>query len=496
MNLRTTLSTILVGGFTLLHLPNAKAKEASVAPPPIPREFRGLWITTIYNINWPSKPGLDTEQQKTELIAILDRAVQLKLNAVILQVRGSCDALYASPYEPWAQCLTGTMGKAPTPFYDPLAFAVAEAHKRGLEIHAWFNPFRARISDKVVLPPDHVAKESPQLVREHGKFLWMNPGSKAAQDYTIKVMLDVVKRYDIDGVQIDDYFYPSAEKDAQGKWVGFDDETSWNRYVGQGGTRNRDDWRRENINVFIDRLYSEIKTEKRWVKFGISPPGIWRPGYPAQIKGRDVYSAIYADSKKWLENGWCDYFSPQLYWKIDAREQSYPVLLKWWLVQNQKGRHIWPGLNTVKVTEDWPAQELINQIGITRGHYGSTGHIHYHTKALFQNPKGLADEVAKIYAQRALIPPSPWLNNTVPGKPSLDTKRDKNGVKLSWRPGILGKTWQWALQKRVDGKWTTEILPANRLVEQLNGSNLPDVVALTAVSRTGITSATVVEQVR
>ena len=315
-------------------------------PPQPVREFRGAWVATVGNIDWPSEKGLSSGQQQAELLAILDRAVQLKLNAVIFQVRPACDAMYASKIEPWSEYLTGTMGRAPQPYYDPLAFAIAEAHKRGLELHAWFNPYRARVlGTGSPTSPDHISKRRPQLVRQYGKFLWLDPGEKQVQDYSLSVIMDVVKRYDVDGIHFDDYFYPYKEKDAAGKEMDFPDDASWRRF-GAGGKLSRDDWRRENVNRFIERVYTSIKSSKPWVKFGVSPFGIWRPGYPAQVKGFDSYAELYADSRKWLANGWVDYFAPQLYWSIDSPEQSFPALLRWWAVQNTRGRLLVAGMNT------------------------------------------------------------------------------------------------------------------------------------------------------
>src|SRR5579871_3371768 len=322
------LSAVLV----LLGLPLLPMSgNANDTPPPVPREFRGVWVATVANIDWPSKPGLSTDQQKAEMLAILDKAAQLKLNAIIFQVRPGCDALYDSRLEPWSEYLTGQMGRAPDSYYDPLAFAVEEAHKRGLELHAWFNPYRARHAEaKSSISPDHVSQMHPDLVKQYGRSLWLDPGEKAVQDYSLSVILDVVRRYDIDGVHIDDYFYPYKETDAQNKVLPFPDDASWQKYVQSGGTLSRDDWRRQNVDTFIERLYKGVKEVKPWVKFGISPFGIWRPGYPAQVKGFDAYQELNADSRKWLRNGWLDYWTPQLYWKIDQTGQSYPVLLKWW----------------------------------------------------------------------------------------------------------------------------------------------------------------------
>ncbi len=342
----TYLKTIFLSGLLLLANPSVQSTEipqpqAQTLPPSPTREFRGVWIASVANIDWPSRPKLTASQQQAELIAMLDRAVTLNLNAVILQVRPAADALYASPYEPWSEFLTGEMGKPPTPAYDPLTFAVEEAHKRGLELHAWFNPYRAHHpQSKSPISAKHVSKLHPQWVKKYGKYLWLDPGEAEVQDYTLSVIMDVVKRYDIDAVHLDDYFYPYPERDGEKRVIDFPDTPSWQKYLQSGGTLNRDDWRRENINTLVQQLYQAIKQEKPWVKFGISPFGIWRPGYPTQTKSIDggsvfdAYKQIYADSRQWLVKGWLDYLAPQLYWKIEKTQQSYPVLLNWWIKQN------------------------------------------------------------------------------------------------------------------------------------------------------------------
>jgi uncharacterized lipoprotein YddW (UPF0748 family) len=315
---------------------SATYQECSIKPPIPMREFRAAWVATVANIDWPSRKGLTTAEQKAELLAIVERAAQLKLNAIVFQVRPACDALYASEIEPWSEFLTGTMGKAPEPYYDPLAYVIDEAHKRGIELHAWFNPYRAgHPSAKSPVSARHVTRTHPELVRHYGKQLWLDPGEKEVQEYSLSVVMDVVRRYDVDGVHFDDYFYPYKEIDRSGNEMEFPDEASWKRF-GAGGKLERDDWRRENVNAFVEKVYASIKATKPWVKFGISPFGIWKPENPPQIKGFDAYSKLYADSRKWLMKGWVDYFAPQLYWSIASEEQSFPVLLKWWSQQNSK----------------------------------------------------------------------------------------------------------------------------------------------------------------
>ncbi|OUL30414.1 hypothetical protein BV372_21840 [Nostoc sp. T09] len=502
------LKAICLSGLLLLVSPSVKSTEVpqprSQSLPPSPtREFRGVWIASVANIDWPSRPGLTTSQQQAELIAMLDRAVALKLNAVILQVRPAADALYASPYEPWSDFLTGEMGKAPLPDYDPLAFAVEEAHKRGIELHAWFNPYRAHHpQSKSPISANHVSKLHPQWVKQYGKYLWLDPGEPEVQDYTLTVIMDVVKRYDIDAVHLDDYFYPYPERDANRRVMDFPDTPSWQRYLKSGGTLNRDDWRRENINTLVQRLYQAIKKDKPWVKLGISPFGIWRPGYPAQTKSVDgggtfdAYKQIYADSRQWLVNGWLDYFAPQLYWKIEKTQQSYPVLLNWWLKQNQLGRHIWPGNFTSRIGDRssaaWPANEILYQIKTTRGFAGATGNIHYSMKPLMQNRDRISDLLEKqAYSTPALVPASPWLNKSVPTQPALKIDRDATTGKISkltWQSTGQKNVWLWVMQTRTGNQWSTKILPGwqtSYLFDSHDSQSQIDSIAISAVNRYG-----------
>ena len=351
------------------------ASDSLAGVPAVEREFRGVWVASVDNIDWPSRRGLSTCDQQAELIALLDRAVALHLNAIILQVRPAADALYASRLEPWSEYLTGVQGRAPSPWYDPLAFAVQEAHARGLELHAWFNPYRARQS-RAKSPPSasHVARTMPSLVKSYGPYLWMDPGEPAIRRRTLAVVLDVVRRYDIDGVHIDDYFYPYQEYDRRGRVIDFPDTRSWKRYRKGGGRLARADWRRHNVDELVKQLYTGVHAVKPWVKFGISPFGIWRPGNPPSITGYDAYERLYGDSRKWLRSGWVDYYTPQLYWPIAQIPQSYPTLLGWWVEQNEKGRHMWPGNYTNKVgpgrDQGWAADEVLEQIRITRAQPG------------------------------------------------------------------------------------------------------------------------------
>lgn len=474
----------------------ASGASAQEEPPPVSREFRGVWVATVANIDWPSKPGLNTWQQQAELVEILNKAVELHLNAVILQVRPATDALYASALEPWSEFLTAQMGRPPEPAYDPLAFAVDEAHKRGLELHAWFNPYRAHHpAANSELSTNHLSVAHPELVRSYGRYLWLDPGDTAVRRHSIKVITDVVKRYDIDGVHIDDYFYPYKERDSSGKVIDFPDSVTWARYQRSGGTLLRDDWRRSNVDQLVRDLYTEIKSTKRWVKFGVSPFGIWRPGFPPQIKGFDAYSELYADSKKWLNEGWLDYFTPQLYWPMAREEQSYPVLLSWWISENTRNRNIWPGNFTSRVgatgENSWKSQEILDQISSTRLTEGAGGNVHFSAKVFMQNRDSLVDRLlAGPYAGPALVPASPWLDSIPPRAPIAYLARDSitRAFTLELRPAAQEKAWLWVVRYRYGPDWSTLVLPGAQSTHMFDGgsaSNAPDQVVVSQVDRTG-----------
>ena len=496
---RASVITIAVAQFVANMLLAVGDDKIENVPSPA-KEFRAAWIATVANIDWPSERGLSTAKQQAELITLFDTAVHLNLNAIILQVRPSCDALYASEIEPWSEFLTGRMGQAPDPMYDPLAFAVEEAHARGLELHAWFNPYRALHPSALGPTSDnHISKSLPHLVKKYGKYLWLDPGEPAAADHSISVILDVVRRYDIDGVHLDDYFYPyPIEVDK--KEVPFPDESSWEHALSAGAAITRGDWRRQNVNRFIERLYGEIKQAKRWVKFGISPFGIWRPGHPSQIKGLDQYSALYADARKWFSEGWVDYFTPQLYWKIGSNAQSFPALLHWWHDQNHQGRHLWPGNYTSKLFAEgnkrWPADEIIAQIWVTRAQSGADGNVHFSIKALAGNSEGIADKLREgPYRQPALVPASPWLADSdqpPPVKPIFSLSQTDKESQVLFQPSDSEKPWLWIVRTRFGHHWEIEIVPGHCREHTLPKDSrsgceqgLPDAVAVSTVDRIG-----------
>ncbi|GAB1344887.1 family 10 glycosylhydrolase [Gemmatimonas sp.] len=485
--------------------------------PAIRREFRGAWVASVANIDWPSKPGLSAWDQQAELRAILDRARALHLNAILLQVRPAGDALYASPYEPWSAYLTGVEGRAPEPYYDPLAFAVKEAHERGLELHAWLNPYRARHpSANGDNARTHVANAHPEWVRRYGKYLWMDPGEPGVLAHSVKVALDVVRRYDVDGIHVDDYFYPYPEADSTGTEVPFPDSGSYARYRARGGQRGVSDWRRWNVDRYVEHVYRGTKQLKPWVKVGISPFGIWRPGFPSQVQGFDSYEKLAGDSRKWLREGWIDYFTPQLYWPIARTAQSYPVLLDWWIGENIKARHMWPGHNSSRAGSggaEWGPEELNNQVRLTRATtatgQGATGDIFFSMRSLMPavatprtpvsvgvatapptpaSTPALADRLqAELYQEPALIPASPWLGNVRPARPRLTVRRvEASGDEVVELVPPGNARWITVQVRRAE-RWRTWVLPASttRVIIGTATDQPADVVVVRAIHRNG-----------
>jgi uncharacterized lipoprotein YddW (UPF0748 family) len=476
----------------------------SLLPPPVTREFRGVWVATVNNIDWPSRSDLTTGEQQQELLSILNRAASLRMNAIIFQVRPVSDALYASRYEPWSRYLTGRQGRRPAPYWDPLEFAVAESHKRGMELHAWFNPYRVAFGRESLPARNHVSQRNPRTVVRYGNYLWMDPGIAESRRLMLRAVLDVVRRYDVDGVHIDDYFYPYPEVDpATRTRIEFPDEGSYAAYRARGGTLEKGDWRRNNVNVLVREFYAAVKAEKRWVKVGISPFGIWRPGNPPSIQaGIDQYDELYADVRRWLHEGWLDYLVPQLYWPIDPPEQSYPVLLEWWVQENIKGRHMWPGLplhRLTQTTRPMRADDITREIDITRGTSGATGHVHFSARVLMQNADSIADRLALLYAEPALVPASPWLDRVAPPQPRVSIVADSSSGESTVRfaPADRQLIRNWIVQSRIDSLWTTSILPGTERAHILkNAESAADIISVSGVDRTGNMSPAAIVQRR
>lgn len=477
-------------------------------PPEIDRELRGVWVATVSNIDWPSEPGLPTDRQQAEVRAILDHAEELNMNVIVLQVRPAADALYASDLEPWSYYLTGEQGTAPEPFYDPLEYWIQESHDRGIELHVWLNPFRVKPSrDAFDLSDDSIGKRRPDLVVDYGTKqrgqLWMNPGEPEARQQTLDVFRDLVTRYDLDGVHMDDYFYPYPVRedsdDAQSE-VPFPDEEAYEKYRAAGGELGLKDFRRDAINNLVEEIYKQTKEIKPHVKVGISPFGIARPGNPPSVQGFDQYDKLYADARLWLNQGWVDYYTPQLYWRISAPQQSFPQLLAWWQGQNLENRTLAPGLYAGRIGGEsgWPVEEIIGQIFITRA-FGNfvnqpMGNVLFSMRSLTQNPADVSEELRdKVYTSPALAPKMPWIDSSAPPAPqvtldpvsadavpepttqSIEGLGNKyrgmemttrpaadGGLRVSIAPGSRETPRWWTVQSLRGNNWELEIIPGAR----------------------------------
>lgn len=445
--------------FVLLVCFSSQLKAQINNEPKIQREFRAAWVASVANINWPSKPGLTTQQQQDEAIALLDMLQKNNFNAVIFQIRPQADAFYKSDIEPWSYYLTGVQGQAPNPYYDPLEFWVNAAHERGIELHVWLNPYRAHHVSGGAVSDFSVVKKHPDLVVKLKQgYWWFDPSKKGTQDLAASVVKDIVKRYDIDGVHFDDYFYPYAEYNGGSD---FPDDESFAAYQKSGGKLSRGDWRRDHVNKFVKRIYKEIKAEKKYVKFGISPFGIWRPGYPESIRGMDQYEKLYADAKLWLNEGWIDYFMPQLYWQINNIPLSFPVLLGWWETENTKARHLWPGLNSGIGGGEKNSDEIINQIMISRGITPkSPGVAHWSIGALTKHESLRNDLLAGPYKEEALVPASPWLDKSLPAGVTV-SKEDRNAdLYIKWTAKKEKEVFKYVVYTQYGDKWTYRTLNA------------------------------------
>lgn len=439
-------------------------------PPPNPaREFRGAWIATVRCVNWPKEPGLPVEAQKKQLLDLIESAAQLRINCLIFQVRPAGDAMYKSDIEPWSPWLTGEIGKAPSPLWDPLEFAITESHKRGLELHAWFNPYRALATTERFKPKGtHVVAQHPEWTMRYGIDTWMDPGEAGVRERAKAVMLDVTRRYDVDGIHIDDYFYPYPIKDAKGERVPFPDSTTYQRYKAAGGTLELAAWRRENVDTLVRELYEGIKAAKRWVKFGISPFGLWRPGVPQGTGGGlDPYEELGADSLKWLKNGWLDYLAPQLYWPIEPPQLSFSTYYDWWQKENVLQRHIWPGMALDRIGRDRGPGEILRQISVVRSKTTTQppGHLHWNFGVLSSDSHKIGTITkSRAYQLLALPPQSPWLSAVNLPAPVV-SREVRSPAVAAWRfedERWLSQVRWWVVQVLANGVWSTErVLPAS-----------------------------------
>jgi uncharacterized lipoprotein YddW (UPF0748 family) len=385
-------------------------------------EFRGVWIATVDNIDWPTHGNWDSEKQKEEFIRILDMHQRNGMNAMIVQVRPAADAFYPSQYEPWSQWLTGEQGKPPVPYYDPLQFMVDETHKRGLEFHAWLNPYRANFNiTKASIAANHITRTHPEWFLTYGDKKYFDPGNKLVQNFVVDVVKDIVKRYNIDAIHMDDYFYPYRIAGKE-----FPDAKS---YAQSGSKLTKDDWRRSNVDTIIQKLYWAIKKEKKLCRFGISPFGVWRnkdkdPQGSDTKAGQTNYDDLYADILLWMKKGWVDYVTPQLYREVGDSLMAYEKLLDWWS-KHSYGKHIYIGHGIYRAggkEKGWndPTQ-LPRQIKLNRRYPNVQGSIYFSSKSFNKNPNGWNDSLQNnYYKYPALLPPMRWVDNEKPWAPIVE----------------------------------------------------------------------------
>ena len=395
------------------------------------REFRGAWIQCVNG----QFQGMSTQTMQSTLRYQLDELRRDGVNAIIFQVRPECDALYASKIEPWSRFLTGVQGKAPNPYWDPLAWMVAECHKRGMELHAWINPYRAKTKTTTLLANTHIAVRQPSSCFDYDGLKLLNPALSTNRDYICQVVSDIVTRYDIDGLHIDDYFYPYP---VAGKAI--PDEADFRRQ--NNGINNIGDWRRYNVNLFIEQLYNTVHQLKPWVKVGISPFGIYRNKRNSPIgsdtNGLQNYDDLYADVLMWINNGWLDYCVPQIYWEIGHKAADYLTLIRWWN-QHAGARHLYIGEDierTVKATD--PNNPHSNQMPAKfRLHDELSnvgGTVLWYAKAAVDDTGKYGTMLRNHYWRYpALTPTMPYLGAKAPGKVrKLKPVWTSDGYMLFW----------------------------------------------------------------
>jgi uncharacterized lipoprotein YddW (UPF0748 family) len=423
--------------------PGAKAECPAVkAPGDSPRrQLRGMWIATVGGIDWPK--GKTPAQQQDDYRKLLDTATAMNLNAVFVQIRPNSDAFYPSPHEPWSQWITGTPGKDPG--YDVLGFMLKEAHARNLEFHAWFNPYRiSRQADLNKLAPGSPARKHPDWVRKYGKGLWYDPGLPQVRKLATDAVMDVVGKYDIDAVHFDDYFYPYPEGGAQ-----YPDQATYKAY---GNGMSKADWRRHNVDTLVRDLSGRIRKAKPWVRFGISPFGVWRntrsdPGGSPTDGALQSYDDQFADTREWIRRGWIDYVTPQLYWTIGDSPADYAALVGWWARQVQGTKvQLTIGQAAYRVGEGGPwnkAAELTRHLTLNKRHPAVRGDVYFSAASLAGNKRGFAARLRKDHYRVPAIPPAVAGRGGKAPTPVQDVKAEAGGkdVKVRWRPSKDAKAY-------------------------------------------------------
>ncbi|PRY99858.1 glycoside hydrolase family 10 protein [Marinilabilia salmonicolor] len=413
------------------------------------REMRAIWIATVANIDWPSKSGLSVELQQDEMLELFDLAKEYNLNTVIFQVRPSTDAFYPSELEPWSQWLTGEQGQAPDPFYDPLEFAIEEGRKRGLEIHLWLNPYRAVVDTaKASIAVDHPVNQHPEWFVTYGKARYFNPGLPETRNHVATVVADVLKRYNVDALHFDDYFYPYRISGEE-----FPDQEAFEMYPRGFTADQKDDWRRDNVDLIIEQLHDTIENVNPSVAFGISPFGVWRnqsvdPRGSATRAGQTNYDDLYANILRWQEEGWIDYITPQIYWHIGKEVADYAIIADWWS-KNALGCRLYIGQAFYRINRDskdreWrSSRQILKQINLNRTYPNIDGSMFFSAKSLRNNPRRLKEKLLRrVYRYEALPPVNPRVAQVVPEVPqNPEIRLVGDSIQMTWKPGYNNETF-------------------------------------------------------
>ncbi len=443
------------------------------------REFRGVWVATVVNIDYPPKANKNTGVQKYEYINMLEDFKKMGINAVVFQVRPSADAFYESSFEPWSEYLTGTQGLAPEPAgYDPLKFMIEEAHARGMEFHAWLNPYRATFNlDTTNLADKHIFNTHRDWLVKYGKRFYFKPHRHEVRDHITNVIGEIVEKYDVDAIHFDDYFYPY-------KIQGLPYPDSLDYEMTKGAINDIDDWRRQNVDLLIQQVSEKIKDIKPFVQFGISPFGVWRnksldPVYGSNTRaGQTCYDDLYADVLKWMRNEWIDYIVPQLYWHIGFSVADHQTLVDWW-AKNAFGRNLYIGHAAYKVgdpkTVDWlDPSEIPSQVRLNREVFNTQGSIYFSAKSIRNNPLNLADSLAQLYQNPVLHPEMKFLNIPLNKAPNLKkVGMTDTGLKISWH-GKKKKGGLFSFLRKTK-KYAERNKPYYYVVYKFKGNKLGDI---------------------
>lgn len=435
--------------------------------PEIAREMRAFWVTTVFNLDWPSNTTRTTAQQQAEARAFLDACVDLKMNVVCVQIRSQADALYNTSLEPYGPMFRGSFGLAPSPAYDPLQYWIDQAKLRGIQVYAWVNPYRALSNATSTVPSNHIKNQAGMTdlypTSATNNSLWIDP-SGPGSNWTRNVINDVVTRYDIDGLIFDDYFYPYPYNS-----VDYPDADAYSAYTSGGGTLSKKEWRIKNINDFVQNVNLDVKAIKPYMKFGVSPSGIYRssnassadgrPKLPSPITGFSHVDSLYADSVKWMQSGWIDFIAPQIYWSLSSTAQNHTTIMNWWSQQNTLNRLVYVANAAYLVADGtWSDSELNNQITATRNLPTDSGNIHFRTESIVQDVSLTAALKAGAYANPAILPAHPWIENIPPANPWLVYSLNSSNHVFNWT--IVGEpAYQIVVATLVGSTWTHQVLP-------------------------------------